>query len=97
MKKLDQVLNTLSAHKSEIFKNYDLKELGIFGSLVRGENKMHSDVDMIVEYNITPDLLKYIELENHIEKILNTKVDLVIKSTIRPELKSDILSEVIYL
>lgn len=94
---LDNIISTLNVHKSEVFKNYNLKELGVFGSLVRGENNLNSDVDMIVEYNITPDLLKYIELENHLEKILNTKVDLIIKTSIRPELKNDILSEVIYL
>lgn len=94
---LNNVISTLNLHKSEIFKNYNLKELGIFGSLVRGENNINSDVDMIVDYNITPDLLKYIELENHIEKLLNVKVDLVIKNSIRPELKRDILNEVIYL
>ncbi len=97
MTKLDNIINTLTLHKTEIFKNYNLKELGVFGSLVRGETNINSDIDLLVEYNITPDLLKYIELENHIEKLLNTKVDLVIKNSIRPELKSDILSEVIYL
>ena len=97
MLKLEEVLNTLTQHKPEIFKNYDLKELGIFGSLVRGENKNNSDIDIIVEYKTTPDLIKYIELENHIEKILNAKVDLVIKKTVRQELRDDILSEVIYL
>ena len=97
MKKLDDVIKTLNIYKSEVFKNYDIKQLGVFGSLVRGENSVNSDIDMIVEYTITPDLLKYIELENHLEKILNTKVDLVIKNSIRPELKSDILREVIYL
>lgn len=97
MKKLDDVIKTLDNYKSEVFKNYDIKQLDVFGSLVRGENSVNSDIDMIVEYNITPDLLKYIELENHLEKILNTKVDLVIKNSIRPELKSDILREVIYI
>jgi predicted nucleotidyltransferase len=32
---LDDIIKTLTHHKSEIFKNYNLKELGIFGSLVR--------------------------------------------------------------
>jgi predicted nucleotidyltransferase len=94
---LDSILTKLSLHKSEIFDKYNLKELGIFGSLVRGENNINSDVDMVVEYNVTPDLLRYIELENRIENILETKVDLVIKNSIRPELKNEILSEVIYI
>lgn len=97
MIQLKKIIDILNYHKTEIFENYNLKELGIFGSMARGENNDDSDIDMIVEYNSTPDLLKYIELENHIEHLLKIKVELVIKKTIRPELKKEILREVIYI
>lgn len=57
---LNEVVKTLELHKKEIFKNYN-----VFGSLVRGENNSNSDINMIVEYNVIPDLLKYIELESY--------------------------------
>jgi uncharacterized protein len=55
MKTLDEVKPTLRKHKSEVPLNYKVKELGIFGSFVRGEQKRGSDIDILVEYSELPD------------------------------------------
>jgi hypothetical protein len=76
-----------------------VNEIGIFGPFVRGEQKKRSDIDILVEFeprNI-PGLLKLIEMEIYLEKLLRKKVDVVIKSGIRPELKKYVLKEVIYI
>jgi uncharacterized protein len=76
-----------------------VREIGIFGSFVSGEQKRRSDVDILVGFeprNI-PGLLKLIEMEMYLEKLLRKKVDMVIKSGIRPELKKGILKEVVYI
>jgi predicted nucleotidyltransferase len=88
---------TLKKHKAEVVRDYKVKEIGVFGSVVRGEQKKRSDIDILVEYSELPDLLKLIELENRLEKLLKKKVDLVEKSGIRPELKDEILKEVVYI
>jgi len=69
------------------------------GSLVLwfGASKKTSDVDILVDFEELPDLLKFIEIENYLEKLLKRKVDLVEKSSVREELKKSILDEVIYL
>jgi predicted nucleotidyltransferase len=64
---------------------------------VRGEQKKRSDIDILVEYSELPDLLKLIELERHLQRLLKKKVDLVEKNGIRPELKDRILKEVVYI
>jgi hypothetical protein len=49
-----------------------VSEIGIFRSFVRGEQKKRSDIDILVEFdqrNI-PGLLKFIEVERYLEKIL---------------------------
>jgi len=94
---LNEIVKILKPHKKDVFKNYNLKELGIFGSIVREENNSKSDIDIIVEYKVIPDLLKYIELERHIENILNSNVDLVIKNSIRDELKESVLNDAVFL
>ena len=76
---------------------YSVREIGIFGSFVRGEQKMRSDLDILVEFEKVPGLLKFIELEMLLGKMLKRKVDLVRKQAIRPELKEHILGEVVYL
>jgi predicted nucleotidyltransferase len=94
---VEEVKEILQKHKDEIAQKYKVKEIGIFGSFVRGEHKKRSDVDVLVEYYELPGLLEFIDLEIYIEKLLRKKVDLVEKEGIRPELKKRILDEVIYI
>ena len=98
-KTIEEVKAILKEHKAEVIQKCRVREIGIFGSFVRGEQKRRSDVDILVEFdprNI-PGLLKLIEMEVYLEKLLRTKVDVVIKSGIRPELKKIILNEVVYI
>lgn len=97
MKTLDEIKEILIKHKEEVQQEYKVSELGIFGSFVRGEQKKRSDIDILVEYSELPDLLKLIELENRLQKLLKRKVDLIEKSGIRTELKELILKEVVYI
>ena len=85
---------------SQQFKEkYGSKEIGIFGSYLRGEAKKESDIDILVEFN--PDakisLLDFVELENYLSDLLGVKVDLVEKSALKPRIGKQILSEVVYL
>ena len=96
---LEEVKKILEENKAEVRRKYKVSEIGIFGSFVRGEQKKRSDIDILVEFeprNI-PGLLKLIEMEIYLEKLLKKKVDVVIKSGIRSELKKGILKEVVYI
>jgi Predicted nucleotidyltransferases len=97
MKTLDEIKRILNSHKEELRERYKVKEIGIFGSFVRGEQKESSDLDILVEYETVPGLLKFLELEIYLEELLGTKVDLVRKQAIRSRLKDVILKEVVYL
>lgn len=83
--------------KAELAEKYKVKEIGIFGSYARAEQRRNSDVDMLVDFEEIPGLYEFIGLGRHLEALLKKKVDLVRKPAIRPELKENILSEVIYL
>lgn len=99
MRTLEEIKEILKEHKEEVSRKYKVSEIGIFGSFVRGEQKKRSDLDILVEFdeeNI-PSLLKLIEMEMYFQRLLRKKVDLVMKSGIRPELKDIILKEVIYI
>jgi uncharacterized protein len=95
MKSLKEIREILAEHKGELKKKYKVKEISIFGSFVRGEQKKTSDVDILVEFEEVPDLLKFIELERYLENILRIEVDLVRKQAVRPELKDVIFKEAI--
>jgi predicted nucleotidyltransferase len=95
MKSLKEVITILSAHKEELKRRYKIKEIGIFGSFAKNEQRETSDVDILVEFDEVPDLLKFIEMERYLEMLLGLKVELVRKKAIRDELKPQILKEVI--
>ena len=85
--------------KAEIRKlreKFKVKEIGIFGSYVRGEAKETSDVDILVEFDETPSLFEFIELETYLSELLGVKVDLVMKRALKPHIKQHILREVVY-
>jgi len=95
MKDIETLKAILEAHKEELKERYHVKELGIFGSYVRGEAGEGSDIDILVEFDVVPGLLKFIELEEHLSELLGVKVDLVRKKSVREELKESILEEVV--
>ena len=99
MKTIDEIKGILEAHKEEVSRKYKVREIGIFGSFVRGEQKKRSDIDILVEFadKDIPGLLKLSEMERYLQRLLRKKVDLVIKSGIRPELGKIMLKEVVYI
>lgn len=96
---LERIKNILKEHKEELREKYGVKEIGIFGSYVRGDQKKPSDVDILVDFeeNAKIGLLKFINLENYISDFLGVKVDLVSRNALKPRIGKHILKEVIYL
>ncbi len=97
MKTLKEIEKILKENKAILAERFKVKEIGIFGSYVRGEQKEKSDVDILVSFYEPISLLKLVSLENFLTDLTGVKVDIVPKEDIRPELKERILGEVIYL
>jgi predicted nucleotidyltransferase len=97
MKSLEEIKSALAIQKEELKQKYKVKEIGIFGSYVRGEQKKQSDVDLLVEFESSSNLtlLDFIGLENYLGKLLGVKVDLVEKHTLKPRIGKHILEEVV--
>ena len=71
----------------------------ILGSYIRGEENSNSDVDILIDISRPSefDLFDLISLEQELSEELNTPVDLVLKSNLKPIINGTILSEVQYL
>ncbi|HYA78533.1 MAG TPA: nucleotidyltransferase family protein [Verrucomicrobiae bacterium] len=97
MLNLDEIKRTLFSRKQELRRDFGVVEIGIFGSYVRGEQKRHSDVDILVEFekNSNLSLLDFIGLENYLSDILGVKVDLVEKQTLKPRIGKHVKEEVV--
>lgn len=95
MKKLKQIQTILVSSKNELRKMYKVKELGIFGSYARGEQKKSSDIDILVKFNPHATLFDFVGLGNYLEEKLRMNVDVVSEKGIRPELKSNITKRMV--
>jgi hypothetical protein len=96
MIKRDIVLERLDELLPELKKNYKVKEIGLFGSVVRNEYKIGSDIDFLVEFEKGADLFDLAALGIYLEDEFGSKVDIISKRAVRDELKSRIFSEVVY-
>ncbi len=95
MKTLEEIKSILAESKEVLRQRYKVREIGIFGSYVRGEPKRRSDLDILVEFDEPISLLKFINLENYLSEIIGIKVDLVMKDALKPRIGQRILTEVI--
>ena len=92
----EEILSILKNLKSEIKTKYRVKNLGLFGSYVKKEQKETSDLDILVEFEEDADLFHLVGLTLFLEENFNIKVDVVSKSALKKELRENILHEVIY-
>mgnify|MGYP001450157105 FL=1 len=97
MKRLAEIQEILRQKKPILRERFKVKEIGIFGSFVRGEEKDTSDLDILVELERPVGLIKFVGLQNYLSDELGENVDLVTKSALKPRIKKNILSEVVYI
>lgn len=92
-----EIKQILRENIKSLRRKYNVGNIGIFGSYVRGEQKKKSDVDILVEFRKPIGLFKFLELEEHLSNIIGRKVDLVSKKALKPRIGKRILKEVLYL
>lgn len=92
---LDDVLRTLRAELPYLEQRYHVRSLGVFGSIVRGEQRARSDVDILVEFAHPPTFFEFVELEDRLTELLGTKADLVMRAALKPRIGERILAEVV--
>lgn len=71
----------------QICKEAGITYLAVFGSQARGDQKKNSDVDLLVEFGVTPSLISFIHTKQKFEDVFNRKVDLVTKNALSKHLK----------
>lgn len=93
---VDGIVRVLAEHKQELRDRFRVKEVGVFGSYVKGAQRKGSDVDILVEFEEPVGLFKFLALENYLSELLGVKVDLVSKKALKPRIGRRILKEVVY-
>ncbi len=98
MKSSSDILYYLSKNKTRLFREYNLTQIGLFGSLGRGEETNKSDIDLLVEFKPnTKDLygLKS-KLKTEIKLVFDYEVDICRIKYLKPFMKNRVLGDVKY-
>ena len=95
MNNLQDIRNSLSGQKEQLFKKYPIKSLAIFGSYARNEQSEHSDLDLMVEFHDTVGS-QFIQLGDELEDFFGFKVDLVSRRGVKDRYYQSIKSDLIY-
>jgi len=91
-----EILKKISQIKPILQKDYYLSSIGVFGSISSDSFNENSDVDILVEFS-KPIGWKVFSMELFLESQLRRKIDLVTKDALKPQLRNQILSSVVYL
>lgn len=81
----DQILNTLSREDlSRFCGRWKIRELALFGSVLRDDFGPESDVDVLVTFEPSADwsLLDHVRIQKDLEALLDREVDLVSRRAI---------------
>jgi uncharacterized protein len=89
------ILSKLRELKPELYKQYAVCEIGLFGSFSDDSYTENSDIDILVELE-RPIGWKIFTLEIYLEKVFGRKIDLVTKNALKEQIKDSILKQVNY-
>ncbi len=89
--------SALLQENHEVLKDHHVKALYLFGSVVRGEDKPGSDVDILVEFQpkARVGLFGLARLQRQLSEILGRPVDLTTPDALHKALKDRIIKEAV--
>lgn len=96
MATLNEIESVLSSRKSYLESKFGVREIGIFGSYVRGAHTPGSDLDILVEFARPLGLIEFMALKYYLSDLLGLNVDLVMKRALKPRLVDGVLRDVVY-
>ena len=90
------VLTAISEHQVRI-RALGVKRLGLFGSFVRSQQNAHSDVDLLVEFELGQKTFdNFMQLAFLLEDVLHRRVELITPESLSPYIGPHILKDVEY-
>jgi len=91
----DQIRARLASLLPGLRERYSVRTLSIFGSYACGEQTAESDLDLLVEFEKTPGLLAFVNMQHRLEDRLGVSVDLAPRPLIGPRLQSRVQADLV--
>lgn len=80
----------------DLLDRFDVRRIGVFGSVARGEPRHDSDLDLIVEFREKPGYFRFCALQIALAERLGRPVDLATPDMLRPEMRARVLADARY-
>jgi uncharacterized protein len=90
----EEVQRRLSEQRAEL-TSLSVRSLHVFGSVARGDSAPDSDVDLLVDFDRPIGLFHFFRVQQQLERILGSRVDLVMREAVKPQLRDRILREAV--
>jgi predicted nucleotidyltransferase len=91
---------TLKEKRDEILKvaaSHGARDVRVFGSRARDENRPDSDLDLLVTLDEHASLLDIVAIKQDLEDLLGCNVDVVTEDAISPYIREEVLRQAIVL
>src|SRR4030042_769759 len=95
VKTFEEIKEILRNQKPFLTEKYGVKEIGVFGSYVKGEQKDESDLDILVEFGRPVGFFEFLDLEEYLGNLIGIKVEIVTRKALKPKIGAHILREVV--
>lgn len=86
----------LQAIRQDILRvaaKHGARNVRLFGSAARGEDRPGSDLDLLVDMESGRSLLDLVALSQDLEELLHRKVDVITDSSVHPAIRPHILAD----
>jgi predicted nucleotidyltransferase len=91
-----EALRRLDRNREKL-RTYSVRHIAVFGSTARDQATEHSDVDILVEFEpqARVGLFTFVRLLDHLSDVMGMRIDLATPGALRPEMRNEILGEVV--
>ena len=76
METTQEIVDRLRAYKEKFADKYGIEQLGLFGSVARGEQDEKSDIDVFITMS-RPSFFTRMNIKEELHKLFHRKVDLI--------------------
>ncbi len=92
----NEILEKLAANKV-VLTAFGVQEIGLFGSYVRNQANLESDIDLLVDIRKDKKTLRnFLTINYFLEDLFNKKVELITKQSLSKHIGPHILESVEY-
>jgi predicted nucleotidyltransferase len=91
-----EALRRLTRNRERL-RTYSVRHIAVFGSTARDQATVHSDVDLLVEFDPGQQvgLFAFVRLLDYLTDVMGTRIDLATPDALRAEMRAEILGEAI--